>query len=141
MFRRKLMINIIVFVVCGAIALTIPVLVNHWESTPTVAGEATELPYVLRSKFVGDDFHLGDARVMWQIYLTQGDDIIATWENLYNTIKITQQITYDTEHLQLTPNGFRYRGLADTTDYENLYATGYSSTVTYKNYTCTLTLK
>ena len=39
------------------------------------------------------------------------------------------------------PNGFRYRGLADTTDYENLYATGYSSTVTYKNYTCTLTLK
>ena len=141
MFRRKLMINIIVFVVCGAITLTIPVLVKYWQQTPVTAGEEPEPTYELHSKFVGNDFHLGDTRVMWQIYLTQDEHISATWEEIYSTIKVTQQITYDTEHLQLTPNGFRYRGLATAADYENLYATGYSSTVNYQGFTCTLTLE
>ena len=138
MFHRKLMINIIVFVVCGVIALTIPVFVNYWKTTSTSATKPTT--YTLTSTFVGEDSHLTDARIMWQICLMNNEIIVLTWENIYQNIN-NYPLIFDNEHLILTPNGLCYRGLATTQDYENLYATGYSSTVTYKNYTCTLTLK
>ena len=141
MISRKLMINIIVFVVCGAIALTIPVFINYCQSTPAAAGDETQLPYVLHSKFVGDNYPMTDARIMWQIYLTQGETIVASWSDIYASISTNNSLIYDTEHLQLTPNGLRYRGLVTATDYKNLYINGYSSSVTYKNYTCTLNLK
>lgn len=145
MFRRKLIINILVFVVCGAIAFTIPVLVNYWQTTPTLASNEPnpdhDLPFVLQSKFVGEDYPMADARVMWQVYFTRGDVVVATWASIYHAISTTNPLDFDTEHLELTPNGLRYRNLATTADYENLYANGYSSTVTYQGYTCTLILK
>ena len=141
MFTRKLMINLVVFVVCGAIALTIPVFVNYWQTDTASAGDETKPPYVLHSTFVGDNYPMTDARIMWQIYLTQGDTIIATWEAIYNSLTGNQTLTFDTEHLELTPYGLRYFGLKTAADYENLYTNGYSSSVTYKNYTCTLNLK
>ena len=141
MFTRKLMINLVVFVVCGAIALTIPVFVNYWQTDTASAGDETKPPYVLQSTFVGDNYPMTDARIMWQIYLTQGETVIATWEEIYNSVSTNNNVlSYDTEHLILTPNGLCYRGLATTTDYENLYATGYSSTVTYQGFTCHITL-
>ena len=143
MLRRKLMINIIVFAVCGLIALTIPVLVNYYKTTPTSASDKPEqvMPYALHSVFVGDNYHLGDARIMWQVYLTQGDTVITTWEEIYNSAsKNHSLLSYDHEHLVLTPNGLRYRNLATAEDYENLYLHGYSSTVSYQGFTCHITL-
>ena len=135
MSRRKLMINLIIFAVCGAIALTIPVFVNCWQDKSTMA--SNDRPTcVLKSVFVGDEFSFSDSWVVWQIYLTQGDTIVADWHAIYTSINAGAPIDYDTKNLQLTANGFCYRGL----DFEHLYSSNYSSSVTYKNYTCTLTL-
>ena len=138
MLRRKLMINIIVFAVCGAIALTIPVFVNYWHKTTASASEQT---YTLTSTFLGKSNHFQDARVMWQICLMSGDTVVATWEDIYRTASINNSITFDTENLTLTPNGFCYRGLATTADFEKLYERGYSSSVTYNGYSCVLQLQ
>ncbi len=139
---RKLVLNILIFVVCGAVAITIPVLVNHLSQPSVSANNNTPTTNnsILVSEFVGDDYRLTDSCVVWQVYLKSGATVVATWDEIYVALSQHNPLVYDTEHLELTPYGLCYRGLQTQEDYDKLYNTGYTSSVTYQGKTCLLNL-
>ena len=49
MLRRKLIINVIIIFVCGAVALSLPVFVKHWQSAPTATASDNNNNYHLVS--------------------------------------------------------------------------------------------
>jgi len=139
---RKLVLNILIFVVCGAVAITVPVLINHL-SKPTVTAnddKSVSTNCILVSEFVGDDYRFTDTCIVWQVYLKNGFTVIATWNEIYAALSQHNPLIYDTEHLALTPYGLCYRGLQTQEDYDKLYNTGYTSSVTYQGKTCLLDL-
>lgn len=142
MLLRKLIINLIVFIVCGTIALTIPVLVNHFKQKAVAASSSPSNPntYKLTSCFVGDQNLFDDTRVAWQISLTDKTRLIADWTAIYQDACCNHNLIYDVENLVLTAQGLVYRGVLNQADYESLYAQRYTSTVTYKGYTCEICL-
>lgn len=127
MNRRKLMINIAVVVICGLIAISVPVLANHFSHTTNA-----NTPVSLVS--VPTNNHLLDAKAVWQLELRQGDRVIKTWDEIYQSIQAHHTtITYDSNNLQLTSYGLL---LPDNKTTEG----GYHSVVIYENYQCELKL-
>ena len=153
MLRKKLLINLAIILICGAIALSLPVLVGHIQK-PTNASTNTpeensantttptlEIDWQLNSIFVGEQYQdKVDCSIIWQIEQKHGNKVITTWDEIYANITATNSLTYDNEHLTLTRYGLVYRGLQTPTDHQTLYATGYQSTVIYQDHSCVLTL-
>lgn len=138
MMRRKLIINVIIIFVCGAVALSLPVFVKHWRSAPTATASDNNNNHRLVGKFVGNSQTIGDWYLVWQISLESHDTVIATWDDIYqNILQNPNSVIYNTESLKLTSYGFICR---DLSVYEYLDIIDYSYQVTYKGYTCTLRL-
>ena len=142
MLRRKLIFNFVILAVCGAIALTLPVIANHFKKKPATA-TANNNPhnYKLSSYFVGDQNPLADTRVAWQLCLTDNyNNVVASWEEIYQDASLNFNLIYNAECLDLTVNGLVYQGIRNHADYENLYADGFRSTVSYNGFTCEICL-
>ncbi|MBR4418954.1 MAG: hypothetical protein IKT33_03020 [Clostridia bacterium] len=143
MLRRKLIFNLVVLAVCGAIALTIPVIANHFKKKPTAATSNNNNPnsYKLTSYFVGDQKPLSDVHLVWQLCLTDNyNHVVANWEEIYKDTSHNFTLAYDTKCLNLTASGLVYQGILNQIDYESLYTEGFRSTVTYKGFTCEICL-
>lgn len=125
MSRQKLVINLSVIIMCGIIALSIPVLVNHLPKSAHASGNL-----VLDS--VRSDNDLFDTNIGWQLVLRRGDKIVQTWDEIYQTIQNhTATLDYDETVLKLTSQGLFYT----KTTVDN-----FSTVVTYQNYHCELNL-
>ena len=72
--------------------------------------------------------------------LTDKTKLIADWTAIYQDACCNHNLIYDVENLVLTAQGLVYRGILNQADYESLYAQRYTSTVTYKGYTCEICL-
>ena len=132
------MINLAVILLCGVVALTIPVLIG--SSYATSANPNGTPDWTLVCTYVGDDYQkMIDYPVIWQIEQRRGNTILATWDKFYHNLAI-YPIVYDTAYLEITPYGLCYRGLESWEDLRKLHTRGYSSLVTYRGQTCTLIL-
>ena len=141
MLRRKLMINLLVIVLCGAVALTIPVIVNQLQKSADAAINPNDPSVILVSEFVGDSYvDLGDTCVVWQICLKRGNTVVVTWDEIYQAAITRNALSYDREHLKLTRYGLCYTGIHSADDYQKLYDTNYHSYVNYQGRTCLLQL-
>lgn len=143
MFRRKLMINLAIVLVCTAVALTIPVIIKNQPKANYSANNdnaTSTMSYQLVSKFVGDEYAHTDNNLVWQVYQVQNGLIVNDWQAIYQALNQHNQLIYDTTNLSLTPYGLRFRNLDTAEDYANLYANGYSSIVTYQGRTCIIKL-
>lgn len=142
MFSRKLVINLLIVFICGTVAISLPVIVQY-QQKPSQASttQPTTAAWVLVCAFVGDtQQEQTDYYLAWQISQKRGNTVIATWEDIYTAISVGNPLTYDTVHLELTPQGLIYRNVNTPEDYQKLYTTGYTSFVTYQGQTCVLTL-
>ena len=129
MLRRRTVVSLFITAVCLTVAISIPIIVSFRHKTT----QATDNQLTLACEFVGTHYqHLLDFPLIWQVYLTDGEDVIATWEEIYPTINRLNPLGYDSEHLMLTEYGLAYRGVT--------IPANYTSTVTYKGLRCTLTL-
>ena len=150
MLRKKLLINLAIILICGVVTLSWPVIAGHMKKQTNASTNTnkenyttivTNTDWYLTSIFVGHQYHdKVDCGVVWQIEQKCGDNVIATWDEIYANITATNSLTYDNEHLTLTRYGLVYRGLQTPADYQALYATGYQSTVIYQDHSCVLTL-
>lgn len=139
MFRRKLLLNLLILVICGTVAISIPVIVNHW-SKPASANDNGQTPVTLESVFVDcTNLDFIDSCVVWQIYQKCGDKIVAAWDTIYASLN-ENPLEYDHDKLQLTSYGLCLKGIHTPADYQKLYDDGYSSDVTYQGQTCRLQL-
>lgn len=110
---------------CGVIALSIPVLVNHIPESAHASGQL-----VLDS--VRSDNNLFDTAVSWQLVLRRGDKIVQTWDEIFQTIQNhTATLDYDDTVLKLTNRGLFYTKTTEG---------NFHSVVTYQNYRCELNL-
>ena len=140
MFRRKLLINLCVVLVCGTIAISLPVIVNHMQKPVQATGQSGSSNWELTSKLVNNN-PSNDICVVWQIECKHGNKVIESWRSIYQAIQQDSSlIDYDTTHLQLTKYGFAYRNLKTTADYQTLLQSGYQTVVTYNHHQCSLTL-
>ncbi|MBO4726398.1 MAG: hypothetical protein J5598_02230 [Clostridia bacterium] len=150
MLRKKLVINLAIILICGTVALSLPVIVNHLPKTTNASTNTNKencttitpnTDWYLTSIFVGHQYHdKVDCGVVWQIEQKCGDNVIATWDEIYANINTANPLSYDHENLTLTSYGLVYIGLQSDADYQILYASGYQSTVIYQNHSCVLTL-
>lgn len=139
MFRRKLLLNLLILVICGTVAISIPVIVNHWSKPASADGNGQDVTLV--SVFVDcTNLDSADSCVVWQIHQKRGDTIVADWDTIYASLNAQNRLDYDHANLQLTPYGLCFKGIHTPADYQNLYDTGYSSNVTYQGQTCRLQL-
>ncbi len=139
MFRRKLVINLLIIVLCGTVVLSIPVLAQHMQKSANAASDHDKLTLV--GKFVdGSCLNTVDYCAVWQICQKRGNTVVATWDDIFASIGPYNPITYDREHLQLTPYGFCYREIYTAADYQKLCDSNYYSYVTYQGQTCLLKL-
>lgn len=144
--QKKLVINLMIFLICGTVAISLPIIVNNLQkptnaSTGETTAETTVTDWQLVGVFVGDRYqNKMDACVVWQIEQKSGNTIITTWDEIYASISTTNPLNYDTEHLTLTRYGLVYHGAQTAEDYQNLKTADYHSTVIYQNHSCVLTL-
>lgn len=130
---RKLVLNLVIFVLCGAIAVSVPFMIKFWQKRTVTANEGTNTTTsncTLASKFVGDQLHLSDYYFVWQVYLIRDFQVVVTWEEIYADISPHNPLVYDTENFILTPYGLCYRGLSND----------HVSRVTYQGHSCLLVL-
>ena len=141
MFRRKLLINLCVVLVCGTIAISLPVIVNHMQRPAQASEQSNKYDWELTSELIKYDNQANDICVVWQITCKQGKKTVESWQSIYQAIQQDSSlIDYDTTHLQLTKYGFAYRNLKTTADYQTLLQSGYQTVVTYNHHQCSLTL-
>lgn len=127
MSRQKLVINLVVVLLCGIVTISIPVLVNHIHP---INADTQDYQLVSITNF---DNTL-DVDVIWQIELRRGNLVIETWEQIYTAItNHGAELKYDNKNLQLTRHGLAYHKTKTTEQ-------RYHSVVTYKNYTCSVSL-
>lgn len=123
MSRRKFILNLVVVLVCGVIALSLPVIVNHTRKTANANSNQVHLCSVKI------DDNLLDTTV-WQIKLVSGDKVIKTWDEIYQAVNDGKAtLTYDNENLRLDVRGLL---LKKTTEGK------YHSVVIYQGYDCEL---
>ena len=141
MLRRKLAANLLFIVICGAVALSLPVLIQSLQKSAAASGTQSADDWTLVSIFVGDRHQdKVDSCVVWQIQKQRGD-IVITWDEIYAAITKSNPLTYtDTEHLTLTSHGIVYRGIRSAADYQILLDSQYTAKVTYQGLNCTLQL-
>lgn len=126
MSRRKLVVNLAVIIMCGIVALSIPVIANHLPKT----ANADSRQVTLVSSLTTNDFY--ENALIWQIELRRGEKIIQTWDEIYQALNQHKAtLNYDTQTLKLTAHGLVYT----KTTKDN-----YSSVVTYQDYSCRLSL-
>ncbi|MCQ2382147.1 MAG: hypothetical protein MJ054_02470 [Clostridia bacterium] len=117
-------------------AVSIPVIVDHCQKqTFASAYDNCELVSV----FVGGQNNLVDTCAVWQIELKSGNKVVKTWKEIYNDIQQNKTtIKYDNTNLTIREQGFVYRNLKTTEQYQTFIKSGYYSVVIYQNYTCEL---
>ena len=126
MFRRKLLINLVIIFVCATVAVSVPIIVKHMEKSTNAASHTNwELTSTLIYNHPYDN-------LTWQVALKSQNRTIA-WKDLNHSL-----FEYDTTHLQLTTDGFVCLNTKTTADYQALIATGYTPVVTYRGYQCVL---
>lgn len=141
MFRRKLLINLCVVLVCGTVAISLPIMINQMQKPAQATGRSTVPNWELTSKLVKCSNLPNDICVVWQIECKHGNETVESWQSIYQAIQQDSSlINYDTTHLQLTKYGFAYRNLKTTADYQTLLQSGYQTVVTYNHHQCILTL-
>ena len=120
MLRKKLVINLVVVIVCGIIALSVPVIANQLQK-PTKAIDSATLIYYP----VNDNLH--DA-TYWQLELRTDQTTVATWKQIYDSVlKQPSLLRYDQDKLQLQSYGLvNKQTTADNTP----------TVVYYKQYYC-----
>ncbi|MCQ2382575.1 MAG: hypothetical protein MJ060_01910 [Clostridia bacterium] len=133
MFRRKLTINLIVVLVCGTIAVSLPIIVNHLQK-PTHADNGYQIEETLISLFVGDQFQDKlDTYAIWQLELRRGEKVLENWQQIYTTITTDSSlIVYNQDQLKLTNYGLICRDKQTTAQFQ--------AVVTYQGHSCTLVL-
>ena len=123
MSRRKFILSLVVVLVCGVIALSLPVIVNHTRKTANANSNQVHLCSVKI------DDNLLDTTV-WQIQLFSGNKVIKTWDEIYQAVNDGKAtLTYDDENLRLDARGLL---LNKTTEGK------YHSVVIYQGYHCEL---
>ena len=112
-FWRNLIINAVVILICGTIAITLPILLN--SSNSDAASELdTDLDNpqaTLQCINVDEEYRdTSDYPHIWQLRLVLNDDIIITWNEIYTThTNQSSQLTV-TGPLAITPSGIVYKG-------------------------------
>ena len=99
MLRKKLLINLAIILICGAIALSLPVIVSHLQKPTSASTEeneesttnSTTADWQLTSTFVGQKYQDKiDCGVVWQIEQKHGNKVITTWDEIYANITATR---------------------------------------------------
>ncbi|MCM1404148.1 MAG: hypothetical protein NC133_01395 [Prevotella sp.] len=140
MLRRKLFLNLAILLLCGSVALSIPVLVNHWKQ-PANASDQNDCGLTLVSEFSGTgSAHATDACVAWRLCLQRGASVVTTWDEIYADYLHGGTLSYDQKHLKITAYGLCYRDIHTAEDYQKLFASQYCSYVIYQGQTCLLQL-
>ena len=106
MLRSKLFINIAIVLVCGTVAISLPIIVNHLQKPANADIYATD--WELVSVFVGDRYQdKVDTTAIWQIEQRHGNRVIHTWDEIYAAICADESlISYHHDELKLTRYGF-----------------------------------
>lgn len=132
MFRRKLTINLIVVLVCGTIAISLPIIANHLQK-PTHADNYRTSEELI-SIFVGNQFQDKlDTYAVWQLELRRGEKVLENWQQIYTTITTDSSlIVYNQDQLKLTNYGLICRNKQTTAQFQTV--------VTYQGHSCTLFL-
>lgn len=132
MFWRKLGLNLLIILVCATIAISIPVIVHAQQKSSQAATDPHAERLVLVGEFIGDlAQNITDNPFLWRLHLKRDGTVVKTWDEIYTDIINGAAITYDRDHLELTPYGLCYRGA---------YQSGYKITVTYRGLHCTIKL-
>jgi|GEM_PF-2589551 len=141
MLRKKLFLNLLIILVCGTVALSLPVIASHIQTPTNASTNESTSDWQLVSVFVGNQFeNQVDSTVVWQIERRRGKTVLATWDEIYAESNFENTIQYDDKHLKLTAYGLVYDGLQSPDDYQSLYESGYRSTVIYQEHSCILQL-
>ncbi len=129
MSRRKLFINLAVILVCGTVAISLPVIASHLQ---TSADATAHKDYQLTCKFVGSDHHdYCDNYLIWQLELKCGNQIISPWQEIHQSIINNPTLaTYDANYLELKTNGFHQIKTTTETPMVVIYD-GYRCVLTY----------
>lgn len=128
MLRRKLLINLLIVLVCGTVAVSLPIIVNNLQKSRDIVAQTED--WQLVSIYVGNQYkNLRDNYNIWQIELRHGDKVIP-WSEIFATIQNDPtKVDYDTTQLRLLENGDGFVYLTKTTA---------AAVVTYQNKSCLL---
>ena len=128
MLRRKLLINLLIVLVCGTVAVSLPIIVNNMQKSSNATTPTQD--WQLVSIYVGNQYkNLKDNYNIWQIELRHGDKVIP-WSEIFATIQNDPtKIDYDTTKLRLLENGDGFVYLTKTTA---------AAVVTYQGKSCLL---
>lgn len=133
MFRRKLVLNIVIVLICGLIAISLPVIVNHMSRTAHANNQPNTEDWQLVSINVGDQYcDLLDTTLIWQLECRKGKQVVHNWQQIYHVISTTSStITYNQKLFRLTSYGLVRLNNKTTEHY---------SVVIYQNHQCRIDL-
>ena len=133
MFRRKLIINLVVVLLCGIIAVSLPVIMNNLSKPNHAESQSTNNDWQLISINVGNQYcDLLDTTLIWQLECHHGKQVIHNWQQIYQVISTDNSIiTYNPKLFCLTAYGLVCLDNKTTEHY---------SVVTYQNHQCIITL-
>lgn len=136
---RKLMINCLIVLICGVIAVSIPVIVNYNQKQASATNNQSNIKLVC--EFVGDKYpDASDSGIIWQIYQKSDNKIVMTWDEIYTIVSKKNTLQYDQENLIITSKGLTFRNIHTPAEYQALYNSNYCSSVTFQGQTCLIKL-
>ena len=109
---RNVAINAIVVLICGAVAITLPILLNsNSDATPSSNADLNNPKATLQCINVDEEYRgTSDYPHIWQLRIVLGDETITTWNEIYTTYTNTPSQLTVTGPLVITPTGIVYKG-------------------------------
>ena len=101
---KVLLLNIAVVAVLGTIAITIPHLIDQEPA----AADAQPSPVILACRLLTVDNTITDYPYYWQIYQHQDEQVVTTWEDIYQAYCQNQTVLTVSEGLKITAQGLIY---------------------------------